>query len=201
MEKAKIVKGTYEDKKKNYGLSTKASHKDILKELKQQTSITEEKNKNLEKSPNKIIDITGTKSDKVVASDFLKKRIEEIKRFSQEKPKVENKTPTQTPAKLSAPVGFDLELYIGNTPTSQKLMDVSSKYTPFSPLNATSASQQKRKLPEKSPCEVEKSPKEDQRHKKLKQLDDLLSIKSSHAKDVNDPEKNPHFKVCIITNS
>lgn len=35
---------------------------------------------------------------------------------------------------------------------------------------------------------------EDKRAKKLKMIDEVLNIKSSHAKEANDPEKNPHLK-------
>lgn len=75
---------------------------------------------------------------------------------------------------------------------------MNSKYTNFTP---TSASSQKRKIPDSSPI-GNKSPSlkslndsiEEKKSKKLKMLDDILKIKSSHEKEVNDPDKNPHMK-------
>jgi hypothetical protein len=96
----------------------------------------------------------------------------------------------------SSDSAFDLELYIGDSIVTKKLLDVNSKYTNFTP---TSASAQKRKLQD-SPAN--KSPNlnslndsvEEKKAKKLKMLDDILKIKSNHEKEVNDPEKNPHMK-------
>ncbi|RNA24370.1 MCM10 -like protein [Brachionus plicatilis] len=176
-----LIKEKYEDKKKNYGLSNLNNHKEILKEIKQKKNT--ENNQNDDKISEECTELGDDKPvEKLKASSFLKSRIDEIK-----------KTPVQRPItpKKPADSGFDLELYIGDSTTSKKLMDVSSKYIPFSPSTATS-DQLKRKLDQMSPGSVKAaSPKtEDAKSKKLKMIEELKNIKSNHAKDARDPEKN-----------
>jgi predicted nucleic-acid-binding Zn-ribbon protein len=144
-----------------------------------------------------------TTQNKIIASDFLKSRINEIKKFNK---------PTSSPASTASPkptalakpvdCGFDLELYIGDKPTSQKLLDASSKYKLSSPMQPA-----KRKLDALSQnstpgtataasCDAnnENLSAEERRAKKIKMIEELQGIKSSHAKDVMDPEKNAHYK-------
>ncbi|CAF0851383.1 unnamed protein product [Brachionus calyciflorus] len=190
------IKEKYEDNKKNYTLSNMSSHKDILKEIKQKKNqdTPEESSKNSQESKNEFnLEIEGDKPlmDKINASDFLRSRIDEIKKSTQAKKIVK---PISTPSK-PASSGFDLELFIGDSTTTKKLMDVNSKYVPFSPLTATSE-QQKRKLDQMSPHSAKKeSPNvEDAKSKRLKMIEELQGIKSNHAKEARDPEKNPALR-------
>ncbi len=104
--------------------------------------------------------------------------------------------------------GFDLDLYIGDSLCTKKLLDVNSKYINHSPATATTAGYKRKltelKSPQSSPTATPESSKpgpaaspvnvDSNKAKKLKLIDDLLNIKSSHVKEVNDPEKNPHLK-------
>jgi hypothetical protein len=183
------LKVSHEDKKKNYALSSMQSHRDIVKELKDK----KKKSQELEEVENegeeaKISSPPQTKTaenkNSIIASDFLKSRIAEIKKFNKPSPVSSPKRNPTPPAKNN--LGFDLELYIGDAPTTKKLLDVTGKY---------SLSSLKRKTPDSSL----KSPKEnineeDKRAKKLKMIEELQGIKSNHSKDVMNPEKNPHYK-------
>ena len=192
-EYSSFIKKKYEDNQANYKLSTLASHKEICKQI---------KDKPVEEAPKQTAPVqAGEKpvkplsSNSIVASDFLKSRMKEI---------TTKKTAPPAPT-LSNKSGFDLELYIGDSLTSKKLLDVDSKYISFSPTTATSAGY-KRKLQELNgtkgapkPAKDSNSPKlneslDEKKSKKLKLIDDLLSIKSKYSKDANDPEKNPHLK-------
>ncbi len=55
--------------------------------------------------------------------------------------------------------------------------------------------QQKRKAPEQSPSSS--SIESDDKAKRLKLVQDLINIKSSHEKDAQDPEKNSHLKAYL----
>lgn len=181
------IKEKYEDNKKNFGLSNLNSHKDILKQLKQKKDT--ESNQNEETNRDEFIELTDDKPvEKLKASNFLKNRIDEIKKASIPKPK------PATPKKEFSS-GFDLELYIGDSTTSKKLMDVNSKYIPFSPSTATSE-QFKRKLEQMSPNTVKTaaSNRDESKSKRLKMIEELKNIKSNHDKDARDPDKNPALR-------
>ena len=136
-------------------------------------------------------------TDVVVAKDFLRKHIEEIKRFSSNKSSPSPQAKPVNPVKpvLSKPSGgFDLELYVGDKLTTKKLLDPNSKYVPFSPATATSQAY-KRKLDEIAGKKADPADEvEDKKAKKLKQIDDILNIKSNHAKDASNPDKNPQLR-------
>lgn len=198
MDYSSKLKEQYEKNKKMYNLSGMASHKDILKEMKKT------KEDNTCKEP-EILEIetiassngTPKSSEAVIAKDFLKKHIESIKRIG-----YSNKSNSENliKPKLDNSSGFDLELYVGDKLTSKKLLDPSLKHIPFSPLTATSQSF-KRKADElvgkKLDEEIEIESPNDKKAKKLKLIDDILNIKSSHAKDAKNPDKNPHLRTFL----
>lgn len=135
------------------------------------------------------------KANKLLASDFLKKRIEEIKKFSPSQSAAATNSPKSKPvaakpAAAKVDTGFDLELYIGDSKTSLKLMDAKSKYKP-GPAKVD-VEDRKRKL-DKDDGEAD----EDAKSKKLKLIDELLNVKSNHAKDVFDADKNPHYRAFL----
>jgi minichromosome maintenance protein 10 len=170
----------YEENKKLYNLSTLQSHKDIIKEMKK---LKENNKKTVEVAEEvDVVQVASFKplvADKPVVKDFLKKQIDAIKRMK-------SSQPVKLATTSAANVGFDLELFIGDKLVTQKLLDVSTKYKAnYSP----SSGAQKRKNDQ----EIEQN-SDEKRAKKLKMIDDLLNIKSSHAKDVMDPDKNPHVK-------
>ena len=178
-------------------LSTMQSHRDILKEIKKDPKDNKEKN-------SATIDLTFDepvkKATSIVASDFLARRIGEIKKFSQpNKSSSAPCSPANTNKTVKKDNGFDLELFIGDSVTSKKLLDVNSKYVPFSPSTATSESQ-KRKLEEMSPNinkDTTATTNEtilERKAKRAKMIEEMLKIKSNHSKEVMDPEKNPQLK-------
>ncbi len=184
------LKEKYEENKKNYNLSSMDSHKDILKKIKDKSK--DKPAAEAEKPVAAPTQLTPRVNNSIIASDFLAKCMSEIKKNSS----------TPKPPEKKADIGFDLELYIGDSLTTKKLLDVNSKYIPFSPSTATSNGY-KRKLEElkkndSSPSSTNHKPScetpEDKRAKKLKMIDEILSIKSNHLKEVNDPDKNPHLK-------
>ena len=153
------LKEKYDENKKNYNLSTMSSHKDILKQIKDK----DEKKAKMSKD-----DVEFVVEEKVVASplprvnksiiaaDFLARRMNEIKNSTTIKKK-EEKKPLQ-----NNNTGFDLELYIGDSLTNKKLLDVES-------TTSSSSTGNKRKLEE---LEELKSP-EDKKAKKLKIIDEI----------------------------
>jgi len=179
------LKEKYHENKKNYNLSTMGSHKEIVKQMKENGKVDEVK----PAAPVTTTKIAPPKVNKVVASDFLARRMNEIKKSQQASPK-----PSQENKKNT---GFDLELYIGDSLVTKKLLDVNSKHIPFSPSTATSNGY-KRKLDElkqKSPSSPSQNTQADDKSaKKAKLIDEILNIKSNHLKEVNDPDKNPHMK-------
>ncbi len=192
------LKEKYDENKKNYNLSTMSSHKDILKQIKDK----DEKKAKMSKDDvelvveEKVVASPLPRVNKsIIAADFLAKRMNEIKNSATINKK-EEKKPLQ-----NNNTGFDLELYIGDSLTTKKLLDAESKYIGFSPSTATSAGY-KRKLEELKKNDSPKSSSatkppqtpEDKKAKKLKMIDEILSIKSNHLKEVNDPDKNPHLK-------
>ncbi len=202
---ASKLKVSYEDKKKNFQLASMQSHKDIVKQLKNKkkkegdTEEEESKEANEEKSIDSNFGQSSFQKtqNKIVASDFLKSRIDEIKKFNKPTQPLPSSPFSQKAPTLSKPAdaGFDLELYIGDKPTTQKLLDVSSKYK----LGSSQSPQVKRKIdetntPDKSAVSNENLSAEEKRAKKMKMIEELQGIKSSHSKDVMDPEKNPHYK-------
>lgn len=138
---------------------------------------------------------TGLKSEeeKGAISELLKKRIEEIKRFSSPASstwKASNeeaitKVQQSRPPPRQLKPTFDLDLCIENS-SGKRLNDLSSK---LSPLSASENNPQKRKHAESE------SGDDDPNAKKVKMIDDLLKIKSTHHKNVFDAEKNPLYKV------
>jgi hypothetical protein len=200
MDYSAKLKEQYEKNKKMYSLSTMTSHKEIMKEMKKMkddTPSNEPEVKEKEAPPSSTTSETSKSDDTaVVAKDFLRKHIESIKRIGQNNSIKPN--PNLSKAKPSISGGFDLELYVGDKLTSQKLLDPNLKHIPFSPLTATSQSY-KRKADEitgKKVDEVTESPN-DLKAKKLKMIDDILNIKSNHAKDANNPDKNPHVRAYL----
>jgi hypothetical protein len=179
-------------------LSTMQSHRDILKEVKKDQKYSKEKNST-------AIDLTSDepvkKGTSIIASDFLTKRIDEIKKLSQTqtKPSSAPCSPANTNKTIKKDNGFDLELFIGDSATSKRLLDINSKYVAFSPSTATSESQ-KRKLEEMSPninkdnnANINETILE-RKAKRAKMIEEMLKIKSNHSKEVMDPEKNPQLK-------
>jgi predicted nucleic-acid-binding Zn-ribbon protein len=211
---ALLIKSSVESSSKEK-LSKMQSHRDILKEVKKQNANAE---KNEAKNEEKIKETPATttpvelkpSNSGLIASDFLAKRVNEIKRLkanlgsSPNSPKsissinsTKTTTTTTTDAAKSTD-GFDLELYIGDSVTSKKLLDVNNKYVPFSPKTCTSESY-KRKLAELSPAALNKPSEivesaDEKKQKKLKLMDEILSIKSNHSKEVFDPDKNPQLR-------
>ena len=191
------IKDNYENNKKNFNLAKMGSHKEVLKEIKDKNKTASADSVSKEKSDDIIMFESQvnkqTASNKIKTFEFLKNRISEISKPNNDRPKTETKTQMNC--------SFDLELYIGDNPTSKKLLDVNSKYIPFSPSTATSSGY-KRKFEElkkgsqSTPSKIEESKDsfEDKKAKKAKLFDDILSIKSNHSKDASDPEKNPHVK-------
>lgn len=183
------IKEKYEENKKNYGLSNLNNHKDILKELKQKSNAgNNQSNQNdNNKLENECVELNDDKPvEKLKASNFLKSRIDEIKKVAAQKPLTPKKVVDST---------FDLELYIGDSATTKKLMDVNSKHITFSPSTATSE-QFKRKWDKMSPSAAKTaSPNtEDSKSKRLKMIEELKNIKSNHDKDARDPDKNPALR-------
>ena len=114
--------------------------------------------------------------------------------------------PAATATAAAAAAGddsFDLELYIGDSVTTKRLLDVNSKYTPN---KLSSSSSQKRRLNELSPNTTAAtsqqpssvSPSSTGRDSKKQKLDELLALarSSAHAKEVMDPAKNPQLRNC-----
>lgn len=143
IETAKTLKNSYEEKK-NFALSAMSSHRDIVRSLKQKKASAkndneneksggDEENSNSNEAGSEVVESnTAPKAVKLtaekkkfdmLASDFLKKRIDEIKSTSKS---VQPKSPGMVALKKPAPVEsieFELEIVIGETTTNRKLMD------------------------------------------------------------------------------
>jgi hypothetical protein len=206
-QKANKIKNQFENNKKNYGLSTITSHKDIIKQLKDkekslnaQTDDDQVENKDEPKNDDKKPQLiyppieSSTNKVKVSTKDLLRKLI-----GTDSDNTITNKTKfeVEKPMLKKPSIGFDLDLFIGDSKTTKKLMSVENKYTPHSPATATSESLKRKMDQIKSPTQSENdatTPKTDQKSKKLKAIDDILNIKGSQSKAMNDPAKNPHLK-------
>jgi hypothetical protein len=197
-----LLKEKYDEKKKNFNLSNMQSHKDILKEIKRNK---EDKKETETETPVVEVEVKPDppKGNSLVLSDFLKKRISEIKKVNSPSasPLTDKNSIKPSLQKPKNDDSFDLELYVGDKLTTRKLLDVKSKYVSHSASTCTSESY-KRKLDEIKPKTNEEEIEnknmnesfEEKKAKKMKMIDDILNIKSSHAKEANDPEKNPHLK-------
>lgn len=87
------LKESVQDKKNNFNLAGMASHRDIVKEMKQQKKKTDaeamEKPDEVEVEVQVVEEEEVVKpKDKVIASDFLRNRIEEIKKLHKIRPKL-----------------------------------------------------------------------------------------------------------------
>lgn len=164
-------------------LSTMVSHRDIVKKIKKNTDQDESEQ---EKKPEEKQNIQkSATASKIGAFDFLKQRVNELK------PVVTKSIPV-----VKKKDDFDLEIFDGDSKTSKRLFDFPIQMeNPRTPLvlkkpiqtivqQAESASK-KRKLEESF---------ENEKEAKLKKIEALLNVKSTHAKDANDPDKNPHLK-------
>lgn len=181
------IKEKYEDNKNNFGLSNLNNHKEILKKLKQKNNTENNQSNDDDKIEKEYVDLIDDKPvEKLKAFNILKSRIDEIKKVSSQKPITPKKAVNSS---------FDLELYIGDSTTTKKLMDVDSKYIQFSPSTATSE-QFKRKWDQMSPSAAKTAcpNTEDSKSKRLKMIEELKNIKSNHAKDARDPDKNPALR-------
>lgn len=201
------------NKNKNHVLSSMKSHRDIVKQIKKSKDDKDDKEdkedkeesaKKEQQKPNKepSLPTNNFLVKNLTASDLLKKRMEEIKSNPNLKsldtpklgqsPKPGLKRPATAP-KLSNPADqqptFDLELYIGDSVTTKKLLDAESKYVPFSKIESY-----KRKADDSEDKSIQSAPAEDTKAKRAKMIDEILSVKSSHLKDANNPDKNPQLK-------
>jgi hypothetical protein len=183
------------------------SHKEICKQLKEKDKV-EKKNSLTDQNQEKKVANTEaimkkSTSNAIVASDFLKKRMHEITSSSSKQTKTnENSQNNNNNNKNNS--AFDLELYIGDSVTTKKLLDVNSKYINFSPQTATSAAYKRKHDELTGKLNESKSPGthstnlnesvDEKKAKKLKMIEDLLKIKSNHTKEANDPEKNTQLK-------
>ena len=198
---ASKLKVSYEDKKKNFSLASIQSHKDIVKQLKSKKEVAATAasavagEKTSEEKPTANFQTT---QNKIVASDFLLSRITEIKRFTQSAAAQSSPQQAKAPPKVASAAaaetaGFDLELYIGDSPTTQKLLDVSAKYQFSCPATKRKAAEN-----ESSPISDENNSgllsAAERQAKKLRTIEELKGIKSNHAKDVMDPEKNVQYR-------
>lgn len=120
---AKTVKNSLDDKKQ-YALSTMASHRDIVRSLKKQNPEQPQTGSEPVEEPVKRAPKKWANKTDVVVSDFLINRVREIKQSVAPKPR--------TP-KLSQPKAkdneFELEIYIGESRTTRKLMEEASSNT------------------------------------------------------------------------
>lgn len=182
---ASKLKVSYEHKKSNFNLVAKQSHREIVKELKKKENSKETPREEAPAPKPVVAPPQPPKKPGLIACDFLKNRINEIKKFNKpatslpSSPSVASKAP---PPKVD--IGFDLELYIGDSPTTKKLLDTAGKFVGV-----------KRKIDDNEPAAgPAASQASDAKAKKLKLIEELQGIKSNHSKDVMDPEKNPHLK-------
>lgn len=90
-----------------------------------------------------------------------------------------------------------MEIFIGESLTSKKLMDLSSKTQRLSTSEGS-----KRKLEELSPNtkkydsnhnQNQKESFEDKKAKRLKMIEEIQNIKSNHSSEASDSNKNPHL--------
>lgn len=132
VETAKTLKNSY-DEKKNYALSTMSSHRDIVRSLKQKEKKKEGETEQIddEDSSNsrseelavpKTPKLTAvSKKSDMMAADFLKQRIDEIKNNSRPKPVV-----VKNPVVKAKNDDFELEIFDGESKTARKLMDLTN---------------------------------------------------------------------------
>lgn len=146
-----------------------SSHRDIVRSLKQKKASASNDNENKkaggdEENSNssetaaeieqnaaapKVVKLTAEKKKfDMLASDFLKKRIDEIKSTSKN---VQPKSPSLMTAKKPAPpvesIEFELEIVIGETTTNRKLMDKTSGDEELPSLSLSVGTKRKRNEP------------------------------------------------------
>lgn len=133
------------------------------------------------------------KSERTVASELLRKRIEEIKKFDTAKQQQQQAAVSELEIETNENKPMMSPMMMK---TTQQLNNASSSSSDLL-SNLLSSGDDGLRSYKRKQCETEtkSSLDDDPQTKKAKMIDDLLKIKSTHHKNVFDSEKNPHYKV------